>query len=186
MSQRFSDQIIEALQRPDYKPMKARKLARVMSIGEAELGDFHDAVHALRRMGRVVLGTRNALMLPHAAGRVTGIYRGNPAGFGFVVPDEPSSHGDLYIAAGNQGDAVTGDRVTCSVIKRGKRGGKTLFGGKVVSVVERGDSRFVGELMRDDSKWYVRADGNALHAPIFIGDPGAKRLCQGRWSFSIC
>ena len=56
MSQRFSDQIIAALQRPDYKPMKARKLARVMSIGEAELGDFHDAVHALRRMGRVVLG----------------------------------------------------------------------------------------------------------------------------------
>ncbi len=179
MPKPFSERIIEALERPDYEPMKARRLARVMSIGEAELGDFHDAVDALRRVGRVVHGTKNALMLPHAAGLVTGIYRANPEGFGFVVPDEPESHADLYIASGNQGEAVTGDRVECSVIKRGKRDGKQLFGGKVVRVVERGDSRYVGELVRDGSDWYVRPDGNSLHIPIFIGDPGAKSARAG-------
>ena len=175
----FSERILDYLQRPDYRPMKARRLARALSIGEAELGDFHDAVDALRRVGRVVIGTRNSLMLPHRAGQVTGIYRANPGGFGFVVPDEPMEHGDLYVAKGNGGDAVTGDRVLCSVVKRGARGGKTLLGGKILRVLERGESRFVGELQQDGDRWYVKPDGNALHVPIFIGDPGAKSAREG-------
>ena len=179
MPKPFSDRIIDYLQRPDYQPMKARRLARAMSIGEAEYGDFHDAVDALRRIGRVVIGTRNALMLPHAAGQITGTYRGNPRGFGFVVPDEPTAHGDLYIGNGDQKDALTGDKVLCDVVKRGQRDGKMRVGGRVIRVLERGDSRFVGQIVHDNDMWYVRPDGNTLHVPIFIGDPGAKSAVAG-------
>jgi len=179
MPKRFSERILQFLSDPDYEPMKARKLARALGIADAEHGDFHDAVDALRRVGRVVLGTSNAVMLPHTPGQVVGTYRANPRGFGFVVPDEPTEHGDLFIPPGDSLDALTGDKVRCRVIKRGQRGGKPAFGGQIVEVIERGESRFVGELRRENKLWYVEPHGNALHAPILIGDVGAKSAKAG-------
>ncbi len=179
MGKRFSDRIIEFLQRPGYEPVEARRLARVMGIAEAEYGDFHDAVDALRRLGRVVLGTNNAVMLPHPPQQVIGTFRANPRGFGFVVPDAPAGHGDLYIAPGSSLDALTGDKVLCAVVHRGKRAGKVLFGGRILRVIERGQSRFVGELRHEGKMWYVKADGHVLHAPILIGDPAAKAARAG-------
>jgi ribonuclease R len=179
MAKRFSERILEFLRRPEYQPMKAHRLAVAMGIGEAEQGDFHEAVAALRRVGRVVMGTGNAVMLPHPPSQVAGTFRGNPRGFGFVVPDGPTEHGDLYIAAGESLDAITGDKVLCRVLERGRRGGKPSFGGRVIKILERGDSRFVGALEREGPAWFVRPDGNTLHVPIMIGDPGAKGARAG-------
>ncbi|MCG8408329.1 MAG: ribonuclease R [Phycisphaerales bacterium] len=179
MAKRFSERILGILQKPGYTPMKARKLARSLGIAEAEYGDFHDAVDALRRVGRVVLGTNNAIMLPYPPGQVVGTYRSNPRGFGFVVPDGPTAHGDLYIPRGNSLDAVTGDKVLCHILKRGVRGGKKLFGGRILRVIERGHSQFVGQLCREGKVWFVEPDGNMLHAPILIGDPKAKSARAG-------
>ncbi len=174
MPKRFSERIIEVLSSPGYQPLRAKKLARQMGIAAAEMGGFHDAVDALRRVGRVVIGTDNALMLPQAAGQMIGTLRANPRGFAFVVPDEPTAHGDLFIGPGDSLDAVTGDRVLCQVMRRGKRDGKDRLGGRVLRILERGNSRFVGRLRREEALWYVQTDGNTLHAPILIGDPGAK------------
>ncbi len=179
MSKRFSERILEFLRRPEYQPMKAPKLAKTMGIAEAQYGDFHDAVDALRRVGRVVLGTNNAVMLPHPPDRVAGTFRANPRGFGFVVPDGPSAHGDLYIAKGNTLDAITGDRVLCQVVSRERREGKESFGGRIIEVIERGDSRFVGQLRCEGGVWFVRPDGNTLHVPILVGDVGAKGAKAG-------
>jgi len=179
MSKRFSDRILDFLQRPEYRPMKAQRLARAMGIAEAEYGDFHDAVDALRRVGRVVLETGNAVMLPQPRGQLAGTFRANPRGFGFVVPDEPTVHGDLYIAAGASMDAVTGDKVLCRVVRRGKRDGKMAFGGQIVKVIERGNSQFVGQLRKEGGIWFVQPDGNTLHVPILVGDVGAKSARAG-------
>ena len=174
MPKRFSERIITYLRQPGYQPVEVVKLARAMGIGEAQRGDFHDAVDALRRVGRVILGSNNAVMLPHTPGQVVGTYRANPRGFGFVVPDEPAGHGDLYIAPGASLDAVTSDKVLCQVLKRGRRGGKPLFGGRIIKVIERGESRFVGRLSKAGGQYFVTPDGNTLHCPILIGDPKAK------------
>ncbi|MBX3394999.1 MAG: ribonuclease R [Phycisphaerae bacterium] len=179
MAKRFSDRIIEFMGRSDYRPVRAHKLARVMSVADAEMGEFRDAVDALRRLGRVIIGANNAVMLGQASSQVVGVYRANPRGFGFVVPDEATEHGDLYIPQGESGDALTGDRVICSVLKRGKRDGKQVFGGRILKVVERGNSRFVGALTLEASTWYVQSDGNTLHSPILIGDPHAKGARSG-------
>ncbi len=179
MPKRFSERILTYLQRPGYTPVQAAKLARAMGIAEAERGDFHDAVDALRRVGRVITGTNNAVMLPHVPGEVVGTYRANPRGFGFVVPDEPTAHGDLFIPPGSSLDAITGDKVACRVIPRGKRDGKKAFGGRITRVVERGDSRFVGHLTKEGKSYYVMPDGHTLHCPIQIGDPKAKGARAG-------
>ena len=179
MSKHFSNRILEYLQQPGYEPVKTHRLAHAMGIAEAEQGDFRDAVDALRRVGRVVIGTDNAITLPRTPGEVVGTYRGNPRGFGFVVPDEPTAHGDLYIPEGKSLGAITGDTVQCRVMNRGKRSGKFALGGQVIKIMERGHSRFVGELCKEGDLWYVQPDGNVLHGPVMVGDIGAKSARRG-------
>ena len=173
-SNAFAERILQFVQAKGYTPQQLHELAVAMGVGEDELGDFHSACKALMKTGRVVLGGRNALMLPPPAGRVVGIYRANPKGFGFLIPDIPNAHGDFFIPPGKSGDALTGDTVAARVQKRGQRDGKTLYEGQIIEVLQRGRNRFVGELCQQARRWLVVPDGNILHMPIEVGDPGAK------------
>ena len=176
---RFTDQIVRHLARQSYRPQKMRRLAREMGIADAEYGDFREAVKALMKAGRIVMGSASALTLPDPAGRIVGRFRSNPRGFGFVIPEVPNSHGDLFIPPGSTGGAVTGDTVAAQVRKRGRRDGRMMYEGRIVEIIERGQSRFVGELCQELRRWFVRPDGNTLHVPILVGDPRAKRARAG-------
>ncbi|MHC4235880.1 MAG: ribonuclease R, partial [Planctomycetota bacterium] len=178
-AERFSDRILKHVARQGYRPQKVRQLARAMGIADDEYGDFRKAVKALMRTGRVVLGSASAVTLPQPGRTIVGHFRANPRGFGFVIPDEPNAHGDLFIPFGHAAGAVTGDSVVARVLKKGKRSGKMIYEGRIVEIVSRGQSRFVGELCRELNRWFVRPDGNTLHVPIFVGDPGAKSARAG-------
>lgn len=178
-SDAFAERILRFVRAKGYKPQKLQELARAMGIGEDDMGDFHGACRALMRNGRIVMGARSAVMLPDPPGRIVGTYRGNPRGFGFIVPDTANSHGDLYVPEGRSGGAITGDTVRAQVKKRGKRGGEMLYEGHVIEILQRGQSSFVGELCREFGRWYVVPDGHALHVPIIVDDPGAKGAKPG-------
>ncbi|UCE60122.1 MAG: ribonuclease R [Phycisphaerales bacterium] len=178
-SDTFAERILRFVESEGYKPRQVQELARAMGIGEREHGDFHAACKALMKSGRVVLGSQNALMLPSPVGKVVGTYRANPRGFGFIIPDAPNAHGDLYVPGRKTLGAITGDRVCAKVKKRGKRGGKMLYEGEIVEVLSRGRSQFVGELHHQFSRWFVVPDGNTLHMPIVVSDPGAKKAKPG-------
>jgi len=177
--QRFSEKILRHLAREGYKPKKVAALAREMGIADNEYGDFRAAVKALMRTGRVVLGSASAVTLPAPAKTLVGQFRGNPRGFGFVIPDTPNAHGDLYVPADHTGGAVTGDTVAARVLKRGKRAGRMIYEGHIVEIIRRGQSRFVGELCKELGRWFVRPDGGTLHAPVFVGDPKVKSARAG-------
>ncbi len=175
----YADRILDYLRSQEYQPRELRQLARAMGIGTGEWGDFRDACKALMKAGRIVLGPQNAVMLPPPPGRIRGRFRANPRGFGFVIPDIPNAHGDLYIPARWTNGALTGDTVEATVRKRGKRGGRMIYEGRIVDIVSRGQSRFVGELHKQMRRWFVVPDGNTMHVPIFVGDPGAKGAKPG-------
>jgi len=175
----LTEKILQFIQAKGYSPRQIEDLALAMNLGAEEQGSFHDACKALMKSGRIVLGAGNALLLAEPPGRIVGIFRGNPRGFGFVVPEFPNAHGDLYIPAGATGGAITGDTVSAKVLKRGKRNGKMLYEGRIVAVLNRGQSRFVGELQEQLGRWLVIPDGNTLHAPIRVGDVDAKNARAG-------
>ena len=173
-SDAYTERILNFVQAKGYQPQAIADLALAMGIGAGEQGDFHDACKALMKTGRIILGSRQAVMLPEPGSTMIGTYRGNRRGFGFVIPETPNAHGDLYVPEGASGGAITGDTVVARVLKRGKRKGRMLYEGRIVEVVKRGQSRFVGELCRQANRWYVIPDGNTLHVPIHVGDPGVK------------
>jgi len=175
----LSRRILTHLARTDYRPARLRALARQMGIGDEAYGRFRSAVKALARSGRVVIGSGSAVMPPQEADRVVGTFRGNPRGFGFVVPEEPGAHGDLYVPEAYTADAITGDTVQARAVKKGKRGGKFIYEGRIVQVLQRGHRRFVGQLERREGLWLVRPDGQILHAPIVVGDATAREAREG-------
>lgn len=175
----LAERILQFIQAKGYTPRQIEDLAEAMNLGDEEQGDFHAACKALMKNGRIVLGAGNALMLAEPPGRIVGIFRGNQRGFGFVVPESPNGHGDLFIPVGASGGAITGDTVSAKVLKRGKRNGKMLYEGRVVSILNRGQSRFVGELQEQLGRWLVIPDGNTLHAPIGVADVAAKNARAG-------
>jgi len=178
-SESFAENILRHLQARGYRPQPASEIAAAMGIAETEQGSFHDACKALMKTGRVVMGTGSTLLLPQPASQIVGEFRANPKGFGFIVPSTPNAHGDLYVPPEATGGAITGDTVRARVTKRGKRGSKLLYEARVLEVIQRGRNRFVGELARNGSRWAVIPDGNVLHAPILVSDPGAKSTRAG-------
>lgn len=172
MPERYLQAIVKYLADRDYQPLKIRQLARRMGVEEAQYPAFRDAVKHLRDDGRVVLGPKSALTLPAMTNKVVGTFRQNPRGFGFVIPDEPNAHGDLYIPEGEARDAITGDKVVATVFQRGKREGRTIYHGRIVEVLARGRNRFVGELQKTEDFWVVWPQGSAITDPVIVDDVG--------------
>jgi len=174
-----SERILKYIGASTYHPQKVRALARSMGIEEQEYAEFRESIKSLMRSGRIVLGGGNAVRLPQTPGMILGTYRANPRGFGFVVPESPDEHGDLYIPPGESGGAVTGDTVRARILRKGKRGDRMLHEGRVVEIVARGNSQFVGELRHEAGRWFVWPDGNTLNAPIEVADVTAKSARAG-------
>ena len=173
MSEPYVDAILKFLSNREYQPLSQQQVARQLGVAEADYGSFRNTVKRLRDAGRVVLGVRNALMLPEMGSTVSGVFRANPRGFGFVVPETPNRHGDLFIPPEAQGGALTGDHVIARVSKRGKRGGEMVYRGEIVRIARRGESRFVGTLACSDGTWFVVPDGTAMTTPIVVRDIGS-------------
>ncbi len=172
MPHRYVDAILKYLSARDYQPLKPRQLARQMGVAEEDYGSFRQAVKQLRDNGRVIMGDRNALTLPAMGRRVVGFFSAHPRGFGFVVPEQPNAHGDLFIPGDQTGQAMHGDLVAAQV-QKGRRDGQQVFSGKIVEIIRRGENRFVGTLHKVEENWFVLPDGTGMTRPIVIRDIGA-------------
>jgi ribonuclease R len=173
MPHRYIDAILKRLSDKTYQPLKPRQLAKQMGIAEEQYGVFRQAVKQLRESGRIVLGAKDAMMLPEISTRLEGHYRPNPRGFGFVVPLTLNSHGDLFIPPGKGGGALNGDLVAARVHRQGSKDGKNVYSGEIVEIIQRAQNRFVGTLDRTAEAWFVLPDGSNMSKPIVVRDVGA-------------
>ncbi|MBN1392430.1 MAG: ribonuclease R [Sedimentisphaerales bacterium] len=174
MPEIFKRRIIKFLKHRDYAPLKLAPLAKALGISAEDYPQFKLAFEELRRAGHVMIGTGNLVRLPPLSGQIIGTFRANPKGFGFVTPLEPNLQGDLFIPPDATAEAMTGDIVAAKVVKEGKRAGQMRFSGKVVDILERGQNKVVGTLMRRPEGWVIEPDGKGFIEPISVDDVTAK------------
>ena len=179
MPERFTSRIMKVLGRADYRPQKERALARLLKVSEEDYPTFRQAIRDMRQEGAIVIGAGQAISLPDMENRIVGIYESTSRGFGFVRPSKPTAQGDLFIPPGENLDAINGDTVIARVDKSGKREGQLRASGRVVEVVTRGTSEFVGTVVRQGREWFVQPDGRDNTQMITIADPGAKDAHPG-------
>jgi ribonuclease R len=170
----FKKQILRLLSRRDYSPLRLTAFAETLGVTEEDYSRFESAVTELRQNGSVVIGSGNRISLPRMSNRVTGTFRANQKGFGFVIPLEPNDHGDLFIAPDNTAGAMTGDKVIAKVVRKGVRSGQTRYEGTIEDILERGKSRIVGKLRKVKDHWLVEPDGKDYFAPVAVDDVAAK------------
>jgi len=170
----FKSKILTLLARRDYKPLKLSQLAKVLNIGSADYAVFKSAFNQLRKNGQAMIAAGNLVTLPEIPKRLTGTFKANQNGFGFVSPLQPNSSGDLYIAPSDIAGAMTGDIVDVRVVKKGRPGGKLRYAGKIVEILQRRRNQFVGTLLQQENKWFVRPDGKDFVDLITVDDVSAK------------
>ncbi len=110
-----------------------------------------------------------------------GTFRRAAGGFGFVRPQgtlaSVGRDADVFIPADRAGDAANGDIVSVRLEQKRGRMGKQQ--GRVIDVVERATSRFVGLYFEQADMGLVQVDGKVFANPIYVGDPGAKGVRSG-------
>jgi ribonuclease R len=170
MADALAQEILHYLAEKKNMQLKPRQLARQMGIAEEQYDTFREAVKRLRDTGRIVMGASNAMTLPDVGRTVEGYYRANPRGFGFIIPDVPNSHGDLFVPRHAAGGALSGDKVIAKVIFEGKRDGQTRYRGEITDVTERARNRFVGELQKAGGNYFIEPAGKTFLKPILLRD----------------
>jgi ribonuclease R len=109
---------------------------------------FRRRIEGSANPGKIAVGPKNLILLPTMSNRVTGTFRANARGFGFVIPLEPTHEGDLFIGPHETADAMDGDIVVAKIVRKGHQGGRQRIAGMITEILERGHNRFVGTLQR--------------------------------------
>jgi ribonuclease R len=169
------EQIVAAVGRTSYQPLKPKALARKLGIPAKQYSEFRQALRNLVKQKRVVLGKNHTVRPAQPHGTVTGIFRRAPGGYGFVRPHavDGKAGPEIHIREDHALDASTGDEVLVKVTRKPSRPDLGPAG-EILQILERATHQFVGTYFERDGQGYVRVDGTVFSHSIYVGDPGAK------------
>lgn len=171
--------ILELVSRPDYKPLKPRKIASALELAEDQDRPLKRALKHLVKSGHIAWGPKHLVLKSTPTKKrneVIGRFRLASAGFGFVTPSPTETDEtplDVFIPERRTLDAANGDLVRAKFSRR-RQGKETRLSGRVVEVIERRTHRFVGTYLERNDYGFVRVDGQQFPADIYVGDAGAK------------
>ena len=171
----LEDQILTAVGRKNYSPMKPKALARILGVHADDYRDFRRALKDLLREGRLELAKNHTVRPAAPHGTVVGTFRSTSSGLAYVRPQpvEGTVGPEVRIREGDALDAVTGDTVLVRVLRKSPHRDAPPAG-RVVRVLERASRHFVGTYFEREGEGLVRVDGTVFSHSVFVGDPGAK------------
>jgi ribonuclease R len=209
MEQDLRQRIIEHVSAGRYKPEKPRQIARAIGATDEDTYPvFRRTLRQMLDTGQLADGPKGTVVGAAAESRhqparkpaqvdsadapaapagdgklprdvVIGPYRQNKRGFGFVMPTNPPKHEDLYIAEEDNAGAISGDIVKAKITGRYRRGAETMFEGRIIEIVQRTRTHFVGTLEKRHGEWVVLPDGNDFTDPISTPDAGSRHIKPG-------
>jgi ribonuclease R len=170
----LTDQILHALGRPSYIPVKPKVLAKRLNIGNDDYPEFRKTLRALVHEGRVQVNKDSTLRAADPHGSVVGLFRRTTSGASFVRAhtSAPEKAGDIRIREGKELDASNGDEVLVRLTRKSSK--TAAASGEVVRILARATRTFVGTYFERDGQAFVRVDGTVFAHSILVGDPGAK------------
>ena len=130
-------------------PATPRELIKALKIPQEERATFRRLLKSLVTTGELVQTKGGRVGLPDKMDLVVGRLQMHAAGFGFVVPDKAGGDApDVYVSAANIKEAMHGDRVLARIERRTA---ENRLEGRIIRILERGNSTIVGRFDVDDS-----------------------------------
>ncbi len=171
--------LLEFVSGNDYKPLKPKRIAQELKLGEDQIKPLKRALKHLVRSGHIVWGPQHLVLKStptKKSNEIIGRFRRASAGYGFVTQspteDDPTP-ADLFVPERKTLDAVDGDLVRAK-ISRQKHSHDSRISGRIVQVIERRNHRFVGTYFERDDYGFVKVDGQKFQSDIMVGDASAK------------
>ncbi len=182
MSLRFQRRVLDHVRHESYTPRRIGDLAQDLNVPSEEMEEFTGTVKRLADEGQIEVSGNGNVSLPSVASRggfVTGVFRKNARGFGFVQPAESVREGAIFIPPDGVGDALNGDTVRATVTRDRAGGPGSGFSGEIVEVVKRKHTSYTGTLLKRGAQWLVEPDGRQLSELIIVRDADSKNVREG-------
>ena len=184
---------------PAYRACKPTEIAKRLGLEGDAAAELKKTVKKMVREGELEFGPKHLVvpidpdhpsrenLMPKEANDeaksnkrdnkyIVGTFRRVSSGDGYVRPEgTPASAGkdvDVFLNARNTSDAASGDIVR--IVLSGRAGPRGKAEGKLVDIVERATSTFVGTYFESGGMGMVQVDGKVFGDAIYVGDPGAK------------
>lgn len=158
-----------------YVPMKFKELAVFLQVPREQRRDLREVLEALEKEGKVYLSKRGKYCKEDVK-HLTGTYRANLKGFGFVTVAGEDT--DIFIGEEDRNGAFDGDQVEVVVTKEPKDRRRE---GRIVRIVSRGLVKIVGLYQMKPGKNYgfVIPDNQRILQDIFIPIEKSRGAIQG-------
>ena len=143
------DDLLRRIQEHVNHPATARELAQILRIPREERKAFTRQLKDLTASGALVKTRGHRFGVPERMDLIVGRVHTNPAGFGFVVPEqaERGEGRDIYVAAANLTEAMHGDRVVARVERQTAKGPE----GRIIRILQRSQETIVGRFEVDEA-----------------------------------
>ncbi|MEG1597275.1 MAG: ribonuclease R [Bacilli bacterium] len=162
------DKVVEVLKNSD----RALSIEEIDNLlGGETIDDIWDITEELKKLEMesiVYHSNKDKFMLLENSHLKKGIVRTNKKGFGFI---EGEGYEDIYVSLENMNGAINGDIVLVEVISK-----KNLdkIEGRILKIVKRELSTFVGEINFKNEIGYITLDDNKIKLDIEI--PKSKNM----------
>lgn len=156
-------------------PMEEADLARQLDIGKREREAFSRRIAAMERDGQIMRNRRDALCVAEKLDLIRGRVLGHKDGFGFLQRDDDGQ--DLFLGPREMQKVLHGDRVMARISGMDRRGRPE---GKIVEVLEHGQTRFVGRLHVEHGVTFVAAEDKRISQDFVVpaGEAGKAKAGQ--------
>ena len=146
------------------KERSIHELQHVLDLNNSEgFTVLLKALNQLEDEGKIVRNDKNEYLLIENSNYIVGVLHINKRGFGFVIIDEESD--DIFISSRDLKDAFNMDTVMVE-LKKHQTGSRQE--GRIVKVIERGQTRLVGLLKNAKRELIFDADDQKFTQPIYI------------------
>ena len=165
--------LLDTLKRNQGRWYKPRTLLRAAGIKESEYRTLKVLLLELYRAGSIEQKGRHQYAYKPTQQMKTGILGITSRGFGFVELQDGS---EIFVKAQDMGQAFHKDLVRVQILK--KRTGEKLEG-KVVEIIKRNRTEFIGAYQVDRYGEWVIPDDNKIRVKFAVGAPHDKKIKDG-------
>ena len=158
------NKILEFMQDKQYIPMKAKEIANILNVPRSEYEDFRNLLNQLEEENKVQKNKKSKYKLIDNSKFLTGIFRANQRGFGFVKLED--SDEEIYISEHNTKNALNGDKVFVEIIDESCD--NLHKEGKIVKILKHEKDTVVGLFQKSKNFAFVVPDDKKLGTDIFI------------------
>ncbi|MBQ7900763.1 MAG: ribonuclease R [Clostridia bacterium] len=158
------EKILAFINDENYVPMRKKDIIAIMSVPREDTDELDRILDELINEGKILITTKNKYMPVNPNEYVTGVFRANERGFGFVLTQDDEE--DIFIMSEHTLNAMNGDTVLVQITHKANRDKKRE--GRIVRIITHANTFVTGTYKAGKSFGFVIPDDKKLINDIYI------------------